>query len=91
MIYYNSIYIYSIIIIIIISVYFLIELGKITNGYIIERLDTSKISAIKKIFPKIKTLKVFHFKTREPIIRKDIIKDIQAFDNQVFEYKDGGA
>jgi hypothetical protein len=90
MIYYNSKYIYSIIIIIIISVYFLIELGKITNGYIFEHLDTSKISVIKKIFPKIKTLKVFHFKTREPIKRNEVIKDVQEFDNQLFEYKDGG-
>ena len=90
MIYYNSKYIYSIIIIIIISVYFLIEIGKISNGYVIEHLDTSKISKINKIFPRLKTLKFFHFKAREPIIRKDIIKDVQEFDNQVFEYKDGG-
>jgi hypothetical protein len=91
MIYYNLKCIYSIIIIIVISVYFLIELGKITNGYIIEHLDISKISDIKKIFPKIsKGLKVFHFKTREPIKKNEIIKDVQEFDNQVFEYKDGG-
>ena len=90
MIYYNSNFIYSIIIIILIAIYFLIELGKKTNGYIFERLDTSKISAIKKIFPKIKTLKVFHFKTREPIKRNEVIKDVQEFDDQVFEYKDGG-
>ena len=90
MIYYNSKYVYSILIIIIISVYFLIELGKITDGYIFEHLDTSKISSIKKLFPKIKTIKVFHFKTREPIKRNEVIKDVQEFDNQVFEYKDGG-
>jgi hypothetical protein len=90
MIYYNSNFLYSIIIIILIAIYFLIELGKISHGYIFERLDTSKISAIKKIFPKIKTLKVFNFKTREPIKRNEVIKDIQEFDKQVFEYKDGG-
>jgi hypothetical protein len=71
-------------------IYFLIELGKITNSYIIERLDTSKISIIKKIFPKIKTLKFFNFKTREKLKRNEIIKDVQEFDKQVFEYKDGG-
>jgi uncharacterized membrane protein len=90
MIYYNSNFLYSIIIIILIAIYFLIELGKISHGYVFERLDTSKISAIKKIFPKIKTLKVFNFKTREPIKRNEVIKDIQEFDKQVFEYKDGG-
>jgi len=90
MIYYNRNFLYSIIIIVLIAIYFLIELGKITNSYIIERLDTSKISAIKKIFPKIKTLKVFNFKTREPVKRNEIIKDVQEFDNQIFEYKDGG-
>jgi len=90
MIYYNRNFLYSIIIIVLIAIYFLIELGKISNGYIIERLDTSKISAIKKIFPKIKTLKVFNFKTREPVKRNEIIKDVQEFDNQIFEYKDGG-
>lgn len=90
MIYYNSNFLYSIIIIILIAIYFLIELGKISHGYIFERLDTSKISAIKKIFPKIKTLKVFNFKTRESIKRNEVIKDIQEFDKQVFEYKDGG-
>ena len=91
MIYYNSKYIYSIIIILVISVYFLIEIGKISNGYVFEHLDTSKISSLKKLFPNIKNnLKVFHFKTRESIIRKDIIKDVQEFDNQLFEYKDGG-
>ena len=90
MIYYNRNFLYSIIIIILIAIYFLIELGKITNSYIFEHLDTSKISAIKKIFPKIKTLKVFNFKTREPVKRNEIIKDVQEFDNQIFEYKDGG-
>ena len=57
MIYYNSKCIYSIIIIIVISVYFLIELGKTKDGYIFEHLDISKISDIKKIFPKISALK----------------------------------
>ena len=90
MIYYNSNFLYSIIIIILIAIYFLIELGKISHGYVFERLDTSKISAIKKIFPKIKALKVFNFKTRELIKRNEVIKDIQEFDKQVFEYKDGG-
>jgi len=90
MIYYNSNFLYSIIIILFISVYFLIELGKTTNGYIFERLDTSKISTIKKIFPQLKTLKVFHFKTREPIKRNEVIKDVQEFDYQVFEYKNSG-
>jgi hypothetical protein len=90
MIYYNSNFLYSIIIIILIVIYFLIELGKTTNGYIFEHLDTSKISTIKKIFPKIKILKVFNFKTREPIKRNEVIKDIQEFDKQIFEYKDGG-
>ncbi len=90
MIYYNQNFLYSIIIIILIVIYFLIELGKITNSYIIERLDTSKISIIKKIFPKIKTLKFFNFKTREKLKRNEIIKDVQEFDKQVFEYKDGG-
>ena len=90
MIYYNRNFLYSIIIIILVAIYFLIELGKISNGNIFEHLDTSKISAIKKIFPKIKTLKVFNFKTREPVKRNEIIKDVQEFDNQIFEYKDGG-
>jgi len=81
---------YSIIIIVLIVIYFLIELGKISNGYIFERLDTTKISSIKKLFPKIKTLKVFNFKTREPIKRNEVIQDVQEFDKQLFEYKDGG-
>ena len=42
------------------------------------------------IFPKIKTLKYFNFKTREKLKRNKFIKDIQEFDKQVFEYKDGG-
>lgn len=90
MIYYNQNHVYSIIIIVLISIYFLIELGKITDGYIIERLDTTKISVIKKLFPKIKKIKVFNFKTREPIKRNEVIQDIQEFDDQLFEYKDGG-
>jgi len=81
---------YSIIIIVLIVIYFLIELGKISNGYIFERLDTTKISSIKKLFPKIRTLKVFNFKTREPIKRNEVIQDVQEFDKQLFEYKDGG-
>ena len=40
--------------------------------------------------PKIKTLKFFNFKTREKLKRNEFIKDIQEFDKQVFEYKDGG-
>jgi hypothetical protein len=78
------------IIIILIAIYFLIELGKITNGYIFERLEVSKISSIEKIFPKIKKIKIFNFKTREPIKRNEVIQDVQEFDKQVFEYKDGG-
>ena len=90
MIYYNQNFLYSIIIIILIVVYFLIELGKITNGYIIERLEVSKISSVKKIFPKIKKIKLFNFKTREPLKRNEVIQDVQEFDKQLFEYKDGG-
>ena len=90
MIYYNQNFLYSIIIIILIVVYFLIELGKITNGYIIERLEISKISLVKKIFPKIKKIKLFNFKTREPLKRNEVIQDVQEFDKQLFEYKDGG-
>lgn len=90
MIYYKPKFIYSIIIIILIAIYFLIELGKITNGYIFERLEVSKISSIEKIFPKIKKIKIFNFKTREPIKRNEVIQDVQEFDKQVFEYKDGG-
>ena len=90
MIYYNQNFLYSIIIIILIVVYFLIELGKITNGYIIERLEISKISLVNKIFPKIKKIKLFNFKTREPLKRNEVIHDVQEFDKQLFEYKDGG-
>lgn len=90
MIYYKPKFIYSIIIIILIAIYFLIELGKITNGYIFERLEVSKISSIEKIFPKIKKIKIFNFKTREPLKRNEVIQDVQEFDKQVFEYKDGG-
>jgi uncharacterized membrane protein len=90
MIYYNQNFLYSIIIIILIVVYFLIELGKITNGYIIERLEISKISLVNKIFPKIKKIKLFNFKTREPLKRNEVIQDVQEFDKQLFEYKDGG-
>jgi hypothetical protein len=90
MIYYNPNFLYSIIIIIFIAVYFLIELGKITNGYIFERLEVSKISSVQKFFPKIKKMKLFNFKTREPLKRNEFIQDVQEFDKQVFEYKDGG-
>ena len=90
MIYYKPKFIYSIIIIILIAIYFLIELGKITNGYIFERLEVSKISSIEKIFPKIKKIKIFNFKTREKLKRNEVIQDVQEFDKQVFEYKDGG-
>jgi hypothetical protein len=90
MIYYNQNFLYSIIIIILIVVYFLIELRKITNGYIFERLEISKISLVNKIFPKIKKIKLFNFKTREPLKRNEVIQDVQEFDKQLFEYKDGG-
>ena len=90
MIYYNQTSIYSIIIIILIAIYFLVELGKTSHGYVFEHLEISKIISIKKIFPKIKTLKFFNFKTREKLKRNKFIKDIQEFDKQVFEYKDGG-
>jgi len=90
MIYYNQNFLYSIIIIIFIVIYFLIELGKITDGYIIERLEISKISLVNKIFPKIKKIKLFNFKTREPLKRNEVIQDVQEFDKQLFEYKDGG-
>jgi hypothetical protein len=90
MIYYNQNFLYSIIIIILIVIYFLIELGKITDGYIFERLEISKISSVKKIFPKIKKIKLFNFKTREPLKRNEVIQDVQEFDKQLFEYKDGG-
>jgi hypothetical protein len=88
MVYYN--HVYSIIIIILIAIYFLIELGKTTDGYVFEHLEVSKISSIQGIFPKIKKMKIFNFKTREPLKRNQVIKDIQEFDKQVFEYKDGG-
>jgi len=90
MIYYNSNFLYSIIIIILITIYFLIELGKTSNGYIFERLEISKISSIEKIFPKIKKMKLFNFKTREKMKRNEVIEDVQEFDKQIFEYKDGG-
>jgi len=89
MIYYNSNFIYSIIIIILITIYFLIELGKTSNGYIFERLEVSKISLVKKIFPKIKDMKLFNFKTREKLKRNEVIEDVQEFvDEQLFKYKD---
>ena len=88
MIYYN--HVYSIIIIILISIYFLIELGKTTDGYVFEHLEISKISSVQGIFPIIKKMKLFNFKTREPLKRNQVIKDVQEFDKQVFEYKDGG-
>ncbi len=90
MIYYNSNFLYSIIIIILIAIYFLIELGKISNGYVFEHLEISKISSVRGIFPIIKKMKIFNFKTREPLKRNQVIKDVQEFDKQVFEYKDGG-
>ena len=77
------------IIIILIAIYFLIELGKITNGYIFERLEISKIGSVQKIFPKIKKIKLFNFKTREKMKRNEVIEDIQEFvDEQLFKYKD---
>jgi|688.fasta_scaffold2760349_2 hypothetical protein len=90
MIYYKHNFLYSIIIIVLIAIYFLIELGKISNGYIFEHLEVSKISTIEKIFPKIKKMKLFNFKTREKLKRNEVIQDVQEFDKQVFEYKDGG-
>jgi hypothetical protein len=90
MIYYNPNFLYSIIIIILIVIYFLIELGKTTNGYVFEHLEISKIGSVQKIFPKIKKIKLFNFKTREKLKRNEFIKDVQEFDKQVFEYKDGG-
>jgi hypothetical protein len=88
MVYYN--HVYSIIIIILIVIYFLIELGKTTDGYVFEHLEISKISSVRGIFPKIKKMKIFNFKTREKMKRNEIIEDVQEFDKQVFEYKDGG-
>jgi hypothetical protein len=90
MIYYNKFFPYSILIIIIIAIYFLVELGKTTNGYVFEHLEISKISSIEKIFPKIKKMKLFNFKTREKMKRNEVIEDVQEFDKQLFEYKDGG-
>ena len=68
----------------------MVELGKITNGYIFERLEVSKISSVQKLFPKIKKIKLFNFKTRESLKRNEVIQDVQEFDKQLFEYKDGG-
>ena len=68
----------------------MIELGKTTNGYVFEHLEISKIGSVQKIFPKIKKIKLFNFKTREKLKRNEFIKDVQEFDKQVFEYKDGG-
>ncbi len=90
MIYYKNNHVYSIIIIILIAIYFLVELGKITDGYIFEHLEISKISTVEKIFPKIKEFKLFNFKTREKLKRNEVIQDVQEFDKQVFEYKNGG-
>jgi len=90
MIYYNKFFTYSILIIIIIAIYFLVEIGKMSNGYIFEHLEISKISSIEKIFPKIKRMKLFNFKTREKMKRNEVIKDVQEFNKQLFEYKDGG-
>jgi hypothetical protein len=90
MIYYNKFFPYSILIIIIIAIYFLIELGKTSHGYVFEHLEISKISSIEKIFPKIKKMKLFNFKTREKMKRNEVIEDVQEFDKQLFEYKDGG-
>ena len=90
MIYYNLNFLYSIIIIILIAIYFLVELGKTSHGYVFEHLEISKISSIEKIFPKIKKMKLFNFKTREKLKRNEVIEDVQEFDKQLFEYKDGG-
>jgi len=90
MIYYKKFFPYSILIIIIIAIYFLVEIGKMSNGYVFEHLEISKISSVEKIFPKIKKMKLFNFKTREKLKRNEVIQDVQEFDKQVFEYKDGG-
>ena len=90
MIYYKNNHVYSIIIIILIAIYFLVELGKITDGYIFEHFEISKISTVEKLFPKIKEFKLFNFKTREKLKRNEVIQDVQEFDKQVFEYKNGG-
>lgn len=89
MIYYNKFFPYSILIIIIIAIYFLVEIGKISNGYVFEHLEISKISSIEKIFPKIKKMKLFNFKTREKMKRNEVIEDVQEFvDEQLFKYRD---
>lgn len=89
MIYYNKFFPYSILIIIIIAIYFLVEIGKTSHGYVFEHLEISKISSIEKIFPKIKKMKLFNFKTREKMKRNEVIEDVQAFvDEQLFKYKD---
>ncbi len=90
MIYYNKFFPYSILIIIIIAIYFLVEIGKKSHGYVFEHLEISKIGSVEKIFPKIKKMKLFNFKTREKMKRNEVIKDVQEFDKQLFEYKDGG-
>lgn len=89
MIYYNKFFPYSILIIIIIVIYFLVEIGKISNGYVFEHLEISKIGSIEKIFPKIKKMKLFNFKTREKMKRNEVIEDVQEFvDEQLFKYRD---
>lgn len=89
MIYYNLNFLYSIIIIILITIYFLVELGKTSNGYVFEHLEISKIGSIKKIFPNIKNIKLFNFKTREKMKRNEVIEDVQKMDyDEIFKYKD---
>jgi hypothetical protein len=65
--------------IILISIIFLVIIENNSK----ENFDVSSISSIKK-------LKIFSYKTVEPIIKNEIIQDVQAFDKQIFEYKDGG-
>ena len=68
--------------IILISIIFLLIIKSNSNNPK-EKFDVSSISSIKK-------LKIFNYKTVEPIIKNEIIQDVQAFDKQIFEYKDGG-
>jgi hypothetical protein len=68
--------------IILISIIFLLIIESNSNNPK-ENFDVSSISSIKK-------LKIFNYKTVEPIIKNEIIQDVQAFDKQIFEYKDGG-
>ena len=68
--------------IILISIIFLLIIESNSNNPK-ENFDVSSISSIKK-------LKIFKYKTVEPIIKNEIIQDVQAFDKQILEYKEGG-